>query len=201
MPERHLSDYINPATQSFLRASTDQHSCTLEIGCGPGQYRKAVYGRYVGVDITADNYYPDLPRTPDVVAGAARLPFRDAAFDVVFFSNTFHFLPADLTIKEAVRVLRVGGQLVLFDYSRRTLERLRAAYERDRQNDTTVVRTSRQWMELLRQAGLNQVHLKVNSLAPTERILSFLNIPLLRWAYFAGIDARECAIVAAGYKL
>jgi ubiquinone/menaquinone biosynthesis C-methylase UbiE len=196
-----LSRYINPATQFFLRSITNQRTRTLEIGCGPGQYRLAVHGKYIGVDITSDNYYPDVPRTPDVVADAARLPFKDAVFDVAFFSNTFHFLPdPDSIVQETIRVLRPGGQLVLFDYSRRTVERLRAAYASDGQNVTTTVRTCRQWIDLLHQSGLTHVQLEANSLAKTDRLLRVMNIPIMRSAYFKSIDMREHAIVVAGHK-
>jgi ubiquinone/menaquinone biosynthesis C-methylase UbiE len=196
-----LCRYINPATQSFLRSITNQRTRTLEIGCGPGQYRLAVHGQYIGVDITSDDYNPDIPRTPDVIADAARLPFREAVFDVVFFSNTFHFLPEPGSIvQEAIRVLRPGGQLVLFDYSQRTVERLRDVYERTGQNVTTTVRSSRQWINLLRQSGLTRVQLEANSLAKADRLLRIMNIPIMRWAYFKSIDMREHAIVVAGHK-
>ena len=63
-----LRSLIVPATAAWLRRATGTATLTLEIGCGPGQYRLAVNGRYIGVDRTAEPYREGLPRLVDAVA-------------------------------------------------------------------------------------------------------------------------------------
>jgi len=90
----------------------------LDLGCGTGLYgdilRKA--GRIViGVDISRDQLRLAAEREPVAAGDAARLPFRDCAFDdvaAIWVHGDFDDLPGVLA--EVARVLRPGGRLVLF---------------------------------------------------------------------------------------
>jgi ubiquinone/menaquinone biosynthesis C-methylase UbiE len=91
----------------------------LDIGCAKGfllhDLRQVVPGVEVyGLDISAYGLANSMDDVrPHVVRGTAeRLPFPDAAFDVVLCINTLHNLPVDLckqAVREIVRVTRPGG--------------------------------------------------------------------------------------------
>jgi ubiquinone/menaquinone biosynthesis C-methylase UbiE len=53
-------------------------------------------------------------------ADAAQLPFEDDRFDVVTITTVMHMIPQSrrrLCLREASRVLRQGGRLLLIDYA------------------------------------------------------------------------------------
>ena len=199
--EQQLRALIDPGAEARLRAETRANSLALEIGCGPGQYRYIVNGDYFGVDITADDYRHDLPRTPDVLADAMRLPFRSAVFDLVFYSNIFYMLPAsNAALLEGLRVLRPGGRLILFDYSLTTLKRLASNHAANGDFVSIHVRSCTDWIDLLRSTGLLGPQLEAKSIALRHQILRMLNIPGLRRIYQAVLDSRESALVISGTK-
>lgn len=97
----------------------------LDIGCGLGAY-VANFGRY-----TADTYGMDVD-APRVVEGRRRgigqlllgaaesLPFPDATFDVIVLNEVIEHVHDDAaTLREACRVLRPGGSVVIFAPNRR----------------------------------------------------------------------------------
>ena len=156
-----LRSLIVPATAAWLRRATGTATLTLEIGCGPGQYRLAVNGRYIGVDRTAEPYREGLPRLVDAVAAAAALPFRNGVFDLVFYSNVFHlFTDGSAALRQAVDLLKPGGVLLLFDYTRPTLATLKRRYAEHGWH--AEIRSCRQWLALCRQAGLVDARIRWN---------------------------------------
>src|SRR5437870_10842342 len=105
-----------PATYWFvssaLREVTSSSTPTLEVGCGAGQYRPHVRGRYVGLDRTAGEYSQGVARHVDVVADAGALPFRDQTFGTCFCVAVLYQVPLpDVAIREMRRVLRDNGTL------------------------------------------------------------------------------------------
>lgn len=104
----------------------------LEIGCGAGHAIKAIsstYGasRAIGVDL--DNRLIQRATKNQglalfAVADATHLPFPDASFDVVVEFAAFHHVEDwRSAIKEAVRVLRPGGQFLFEDITKKGLTR------------------------------------------------------------------------------
>lgn len=96
-------------------------SRVLEVGIGTGRIAlplAARVGAVFGVDLSA----PMLARLREKTgeravfparADAARLPFRDAAFDAVVGVHVFHLIPAWRDVlREVARVLRPGGRLL-----------------------------------------------------------------------------------------
>ncbi len=86
----------------------------LEVGVGTGRFAKELGIRY-GIDLADEMLRLAKSRGVDVLkADAGKLPFKDETFDLVLFAFTLCFLehPAS-ALKEAKRVLRKGGKLVI----------------------------------------------------------------------------------------
>ncbi len=199
--EQRLRPAIDPATQILLKKHTTDYSLTLEIGCGPGQYRLAVNGAYVGVDLTAKDYNETLPRTTDVIADAMALPFKANTFDVAFYSNTFyHFGNYRSALSEVRRILQPNGKILIFDYSQKTLIRVKNLYRQSCPGWEAHVRDCADWLTLLKEAGFSQVSLWGKSFSRKQRLLRLLCWGWLLPLYFAIIDACEGSIFVMGTK-
>ena len=96
----------------------------LEVGCGTGAVTDALVARSdvttaVGVDPSP--HFIELARARATNAtfdlgDASALAYEDGSFDVVVFHTVLCHLPdPDLAIEEAVRVVRPGGQVAIFD--------------------------------------------------------------------------------------
>jgi SAM-dependent methyltransferase len=94
----------------------------LELGCGAARWSIALAqrgGRAVGLDLSPTHLrhaarlvHRSRRSVPLVRANAERLPFRDAAFDLVFCDwGAMTFCDPYRTVPEASRVLRDGGCL------------------------------------------------------------------------------------------
>jgi len=85
----------------------------LDIGCGDKPYAALFpqVSRYIGIDLP-----PTTPvvRRPDVWASALSLPFADRCFETVFCAQVLEHVPRpEELLREAFRVLKVGGQIIL----------------------------------------------------------------------------------------
>lgn len=84
-----------------------------DIGSGTGWASPLFYGfGVIAFDI--------LPTTPTrtaltVRADMRKLPLRDRAIDVAFFSASLHYTPVRDAVREAARVLRPGGLVLVVD--------------------------------------------------------------------------------------
>jgi SAM-dependent methyltransferase len=112
----------------------------LEIGCGPGAQlwfleREGMnaFGADispVGLNVARDRLADEHLPARLAVADAARLPFRDSAFDIVLEVESFYFMHESVAPdlwREAARVLRPGGRFVSVAFSRTTASCLRGA--------------------------------------------------------------------------
>jgi ubiquinone/menaquinone biosynthesis C-methylase UbiE len=98
----------------------------LEVGCGSGYHSRAIVERgaaLTAVDV-AERYVEQAASYAGhaatfAVADAERLPFPDASFDKVLMAEVLEHLPnPDAALREAHRVLRPQGILVLTTPSR-----------------------------------------------------------------------------------
>jgi ubiquinone/menaquinone biosynthesis C-methylase UbiE len=94
----------------------------LDIGCGTGQLAAKIKQvlprtRVVGCDFSGgmlQRAASQRRRVGWVQGDAGRLPFHDAAFDVVTSTEAFHWFPnQDAALRECFRVLAPGGRLLL----------------------------------------------------------------------------------------
>jgi arsenite methyltransferase len=99
----------------------------LEIGCGNGATTKLIMqhlnpAQLVGIDPSsvfidmARETFADEPRVAFAVGDAVATGQADACFDLVIAHTVFsHLVNPEGALTEARRVLRPGGQLVIFD--------------------------------------------------------------------------------------
>ncbi|MDO8790184.1 MAG: class I SAM-dependent methyltransferase [Sulfuritalea sp.] len=93
----------------------------LGVGTGLDLPHLPAQHRYVGLDLTAAMLMRARPRAAGLHFAALRgdvqrLPFHDASFDVAVLHLILAVVPAPtLCLAEAVRVLKPGGTLLVFD--------------------------------------------------------------------------------------
>ena len=100
----------------------------LDIGCGTGELERLALRRFprlemTGLDVTstmvavAKEKLAGCPAVTFIMGHAEALPFGEGRFDAVVSANMLHHVrqPRDM-LRECVRVLRPGGQLVVVDW-------------------------------------------------------------------------------------
>ncbi|MGW0822446.1 class I SAM-dependent methyltransferase [Streptomyces sp. NPDC002845] len=131
-PERY-EQFIAPMVAPFIEAVLDDAvdlfpgAQVLDLACGTGFVARAAAarvgptGHVAAADINegmlqvaaakAPRMYPDIEFTQ---ASADKLPYEDAAFDVIICSQGAQFFPdLDAALTEAARVLRPSGRIAL----------------------------------------------------------------------------------------
>jgi SAM-dependent methyltransferase len=92
----------------------------IDVGCGTGLSTvalKEIAEEIVGVDMSLEMVAlaERDERIEYLVTDAVRLPFAADQFDLMTLSSAFHWLERDEFLREAGRVLRPGGQLIVYD--------------------------------------------------------------------------------------
>lgn len=97
----------------------------LDLGCGTGALAERLLDAILGCGLTGVDLSPRMVevararlagRAEVLLGDAERLPFHDAAFDVVVCNDSFHHYPdPERAAFQAWRVLVAGGVLVLGD--------------------------------------------------------------------------------------
>lgn len=99
----------------------------LDVGCGTGPMIELLLKEfpdksYTGIDLTPRMIEvaqeKKLNHTRFLVGDSENLPFAENTFDVIVCTNSFHHYPnPQAFMKEASRVLKDGGRLILRDYT------------------------------------------------------------------------------------
>ena len=122
----------------------------LDLGCGTGALAERLLDAIPGCSLTGVDLSPRMVEVArvrlagraDVLLGdAERLPFHDAAFDVVVCNDSFHHYPdPERATFQAWRVLAAGGALVLGDVWQPTPARalMNAWMPRSREGDVRI---------------------------------------------------------------
>jgi SAM-dependent methyltransferase len=90
----------------------------LDAGCGPGGWAKVLLEhlpaiQYYGLDLSPGMMRNHPQRSRSLIGDAVRLPYPDAAFDVVMANHMlFHMQDIDATLSELRRVLKPNGYLM-----------------------------------------------------------------------------------------
>jgi SAM-dependent methyltransferase len=92
----------------------------LDVCCGTGLSTvalKSLAERIVGVDVSLEmlTCAPKDPCANYCLSAAERLPFDGGVFDLLTVCQGFHWLEREKFFREARRVLRPGGWLVVYD--------------------------------------------------------------------------------------
>jgi len=179
----------------------------LELGCGAARWSIALAqkgGYPVGLDLSpahlrhaARLVHRSSRKVPLVRANAERLPFADAAFDLVFCDwGAMTFCDPYRTVPEASRVLRTGGCLVFATSSpfrvlvqNRQTDRVspRLLYDyfglhrADYPGEVNFTLTYGEWIRLFRENGFSVERL-TETRAPTSAQSPYLNHRESRWA-------------------
>ncbi len=136
MSLKHSYTLVAPFYDAFLTAATrgarkrslsalshfpPRDVLLLGVGTGLDLPHLPDQHRYVGLDLTAAMLLRARPRAANLQfiplrGDVQRLPFGDASFDVAVLHLILAVVPAPtLCLAEAVRVLKPGGQLLIFD--------------------------------------------------------------------------------------
>lgn len=138
-PYDHLSPserYIHRTRDEAMLALLRRHGVAslagrrvLELGCGEGSFLRSLlsYGAeprlLEGVDLRPGRVAAARRLVPGArlaAADGAALPYEDAVFDLAFaftfFSSVVDPAPRRRAATEAMRVLRAGGLLVVYDF-------------------------------------------------------------------------------------
>jgi ubiquinone/menaquinone biosynthesis C-methylase UbiE len=196
--DKKFEKIIVPTQKKVLEQYTNNGTITLEIGCGPGQYRYIVKGSYVGIDISNKPYNEKYLRMIDIMANANALPFKPASFNLVFFSNTFyHFNNPFEMLEEAVYVLKPGGRLVIFDYSKPVHNYLDKLYSITCPGSRAYSKACREWNALFEESGIKNIKFKIGS---QNSVVGLAEKYLPRGMLWFCIDHIRCNIYITGEK-
>lgn len=116
-----------PENRFILRQLGDvRGKLILDLGCGAGE--NSVYFASLGADCIAADYSPGMVevalklaaangvQVQGRVINAMAIDYPDHTFDIVYAANLLHHIPdPTLTIREAHRILKPGGQLCFWD--------------------------------------------------------------------------------------
>lgn len=111
-----------PSLRKWLAAQIVQPSRLLAIGCGRGELERA-FEKLQHTVVSLDLSLPMLRAAAQryglkalVQADAHDLPFVSASFDIVLLPESLGYLQADVAFREAARILKKRGRLMMTTY-------------------------------------------------------------------------------------
>ncbi|HXG22372.1 MAG TPA: class I SAM-dependent methyltransferase [Methylomirabilota bacterium] len=121
--KRHFTfTYKYPVLRRWLALQLSRPSTLLTIGCGRGELESDLekfQHRVVSLDLSRPMLRAAAQRyglTALVQADAHRLPFAPASFDYVVLPESLGYLEAAIVFREAARVLKRRGRLLMTTY-------------------------------------------------------------------------------------
>jgi len=165
------SFYIEATTrETMARLDLGPDDRVLDVGCGTGAFLDRLSQSHPPAQLVGVDPVPAmlaiarrrLGATVELHEGwAESLPFAAGQFNVVVSCNAFHYIRDPLAaVREMVRVLRPGGQIVITDWCDDYLAcRLCDLYLRMFSAAHVEVYRERECVQLLRDAGLADVEI------------------------------------------
>lgn len=128
----HLHRRIIDDLLGFLPNTKPQN--VADLGCGTGLLTTEIRKKYPNARVVGVDLAPGMVEAAKAkVLGAEfmefdaeDLPFEDSSFDLLVSSSSFQWMDAEKVIKEAVRVLKPGGQFIFSTFGEGTLKELDA---------------------------------------------------------------------------
>lgn len=119
--------YVDASIRGTVRRlHVEPEDRVLDVGCGTGALLEALSlaaprAQLAGVDLSGDMLKLARHRLGPAIdleqACAEKLPFGDAAFDVVVSTNVFHFIRHPVAaLREMLRVSKPSGRAVITDW-------------------------------------------------------------------------------------
>ncbi len=108
----------------------------LDVGSGPGHYYSALHERFPDIEYYACDLYSAMVQSHPhkqtlALADAQRLPYPDAAFDVVMANHMlFHVPDVERALRELRRVVKPGGFVMATTNSIHTMPEFQALMRR-----------------------------------------------------------------------
>lgn len=115
--------YTSKLTYNKIVSVTDlsKEALILDVGCGWGritrQFLMDGYRNIIGIELTFDllsTFIKDGYSLTSINADACNLPFRSKTFNLVYATRVLQYVDdVEAVIKEFLRVLKLGGELVI----------------------------------------------------------------------------------------
>lgn len=126
--QRFVFEPVQKTLLDMAKAEVPTPKAILDVGCGTGRLLTSAEKQFPGAALEGVDASVGMVRHAQAVlpagsrirfqqATAEKLPFRDAQFDLVFSTMTFHhWTDREQGVAEVARVLTPGGRWLLADF-------------------------------------------------------------------------------------